>query len=376
MSTNPRLLRGCLDSFDTYTLLAMVNLHGKLPVLQVPALLHHWNDTLGPKFPSTSPAIHTQDSRSFHLSAEERGELTSNSFVSNEVIEEIDRLRFERTVRLPRFGTIRYITREKDRDTSLIERTLAWCRDIMPLEDDTMTHGKPLHAPRLHLTIFFTPLTKTAGQVLSPNEINSGCTIFRGEQRKIYIWREEDLLRTILHEMVHALDYDFRIQMNLRTTNIFNEIAATNELNINETYTEVVAVILHCIAIVHILRIPTAFSTLLTYEYAHSLAICNKILDHYELPGLSCINETTCRIDEKTNVIEYTLFKTLCLRDLNTMVREQFLRKQLSFDVDEIYDFNEFLLNGLNDDLYKTIRSHRNDFSESLRFVMFALHHA
>lgn len=373
MPIDARLLRGSLDSFDTYTLLAMVNLHGKLPHLRVPPLLHRWNAQLGPKFPASSPAREVQGARGFHLSAEERSELTANSFVSGEVIEEIDRLRFERIVQIPRFGRVRYITKERERDTSLVERTLAWCRDIMPPEDDATTHGTPLRAPQLQLTIFFTPLTKTAGQVLSPNEINSGCTVFRGEQRNIYVWREEDLLRTLIHEVVHALDYDFRVQMNLRTTNIFNEIAGTNELNINETYTELVAIVLHCIALAHVLRIPTAFETLLTYEYAHSLAISNKVIDHYRLPGLSCIDQTTCKIEEKTNVVEYTLFKTLCLRNLDTMVREQFLREQLSFDVDEIYDFNEFLLSGLNDEFHDAIRAHRNDFSESLRFAMFAL---
>lgn len=363
MPIDARLLRPHLDAFDTYTLLAMVNLHGKLPPLAVPPLLHSWNARLGPLLPAKSPATPLRAAHPFRLPAKERAELVDNSFVSPQVVEHIERLRFERSVQLPGFGRVRYVTAERTRDTSLIERTIAWCCAIMPRDD----------APPAELTIFFTPLNKTAGPVLSPNEVNSGCTVFREDRRAIYIWREEDILRTVIHELIHAFDYDFRVQMNLRTTNIFNEVAGTNALNVNETFTEVVAVVLHCIAVAAAIGQPAAFETLLAYEYAHSLAICNKILDHFQLPGLSCIEQSDCRIDEKTNVVEYTLFKTLCLRDLNRMVREQFLREKLSFDVDEIYDFNEFLLNGLTDEFYAAIRRHRNDFSESLRFAMFAL---
>lgn len=343
----------------------MVNLHQKLPAVHIPELLHRWNAHFGAMFPAATKAKEVRATGRFELSATERSELAANAFVSNEVLEEISRLKFERTVEIGNIGRIRYVTAERDRDTSLLERTLAWCRSLMA---DS--------SPELELVIFFTPLTKTVGQMLSPNEINSGCTIFRGDRRYIYIWREEDLLRTVIHEMVHAFDYDFRVQMNLRTTNIFNEIAGTNELNINETFTEVVAIILHCIAVAAILQTPSAFEPMLQYEYAHSLAISNKILDHYELPGLSCIGDASCKIEEKTNVVEYTLFKTLCLRDLRRMVQEEFLREQLSFNLDEIYDFNEFLLNGLTDDFYNLIRSYRNDFSESLRFAMFGLRNA
>lgn len=363
-----------IDALDTYALLSLVNL---APLFHrtkfiVPQLLYTWRDTFYPLFHKRYNRTVEQSPTAFSIEEEEAKALEDNIFIGKSTEQEIKRLKFEQITTINSLYTVRVLSHSASLPSNLlqhIEKTIAWCGALMK------------NTQPMHITIYLTNSTKTMAARLTPNEINSGCTMIHPtddsglSKREITIWRTEDILRTIIHEMVHAADYDFRTQMNLRNINILNELTTSNELNINETFTEVATIILHSIAVCSILQNKALFYTILKFEYMHALMICNKVINHYKLPSLSCLSTNECKVIEHTNVIEYTLFKAICLRDLNTMVKEQFLREKLSFDIDEIYDFNEFLLNGVNDIFLKGLEMYRLEYSNSLRFALFGMHY-
>lgn len=83
---------------------------------------------------------------------------------------------------------------------------------------------------------------------IGPKEINSGCTSFSGSEKKVSVWRQEELEKVLLHELFHSLDLEDR----MNTSDIENFIyqyfdvrKEINKLTIFEFYVETMANILN-----------------------------------------------------------------------------------------------------------------------------------
>ncbi len=96
----------------------------------------------------------------------------------------------------------------------------------------------------LDITIYFTPYKKTwslARQNIGPCEINSGQTDFYSDgTRKITIWRREDYHKVLLHELLHAYDWDSLVPVAVRHS-------TNSHVHHAEAVVEACALLLHCI---------------------------------------------------------------------------------------------------------------------------------
>ena len=97
---------------------------------------------------------------------------------------------------------------------------------------------------KLNLFIFLTPfkkIIKYKGQILTRNEINSG--VCYKYYKWIQIFRSEELLKVLIHELLHYYDLD------CNTTDWIDELlpikTPCNSLLLNEAVTESMAIILH-----------------------------------------------------------------------------------------------------------------------------------
>ena len=90
-----------------------------------------------------------------------------------------------------------------------------------------------------------------ACQKIGSSQVNSAVTKFF-DNFSINLWRREELLKVILHELMHFLELDFHnypIEMNQFIYNIIN-ISPNHEIRLYESYVECWATILHLIYII------------------------------------------------------------------------------------------------------------------------------
>ena len=81
------------------------------------------------------------------------------------------------------------------------------------------------------------------------NEINSGSCSF-GLIKEINIWRIEDILKTTLHEFIHALELD-HFKDNEKIIRFYQKRykISDEKINTNEAYTEFLANLFNCFLI-------------------------------------------------------------------------------------------------------------------------------
>ena len=102
-----------------------------------------------------------------------------------------------------------------------------------------------------NIYVFLTSLNKKITKdsiVLGPTNINTGVTTRYSSEKKVnetIVFREDEVLKTIIHEMIHNVGMDFNIDIPYRDILQYFNINPKIELVLNEAYTEVLAIILN-----------------------------------------------------------------------------------------------------------------------------------
>ena len=151
--------------------------------------------------------------------------------------------------------------------------------------------------------------------ILGPREINSGVCIFN--IRKILIFRKEESEKLLMHELCHLLNLDFSVVDIPNIHNILN-LNPNIETRINESITEIFALIIHSIVVAINLSNKKNYNlgtTLINYEINFNLIQIAKILNHF---GFNNSYEFFCShksniFKQTTSVLSYFIVKTACL---------------------------------------------------------------
>lgn len=151
---------------------------------------------------------------------------------------------------------------------------------------------------------------------LQPIHINSGSTL-PGEY--IHLWRHEELYKVLIHEMIHTFFLDFR------DTGIIHDyiksnynISTDSPVYIWESYTELLAVIIHSIYISK--SIDHAINIISVETYFNYLQ-CAKLLNHFKCDNLNDLQNNKCILSYKTDVFSYFFIKTSLLHSLNDTIQ-------------------------------------------------------
>jgi len=146
----------------------------------------------------------------------------------------------------------------------------------------------------------------------TPEGINSGST----DRVSILIWRKEDILKVLIHEMIHLLGFD-AVEDGKGIVDHYNDRydLGNKKLNIFEAYTEVWALLIHCYYIATI-----------THSSVRSGISLEELFFDYILIEKCWCNELGGRIltlfrsgedvDAHTNTMSYYVIKTEILNDL------------------------------------------------------------
>jgi hypothetical protein len=171
-----------------------------------------------------------------------------------------------------------------------------------------------------YLTIFlgiqkkYFPFNKD-DKFLAPDNINSGSTYVG---RSVSIWRSEELLKVLTHELIHFYGLDFYF-----TDKYYSDIESfiLSKFNItgfdrnNESYTETLAILIHTMFVSF--KSGIDYKKLLSYEIAFLLLQTKKILLYYsDKADFSDILTGKIHFIHNTSVISYFIIKLLLMLNI------------------------------------------------------------
>lgn len=189
-------------------------------------------------------------------------------------------------------------------------------------------------------------------QRLTPYHINSGVTSSSLDFADVLVYRKEEVIKVLTHELIHAFGLDAKF-ISKKDEDFFNNYFKLSSINtcksvtINESFTDSLACLINTIIYTHLQR-PTnfdiAFKKNIKKETTHIINQAEKVLlynGYYLNKDHKLENKNT--ICEHTHVISYYVLKAVVYTDLNTFINLLSINN-MSIDVSSYIDF-----------LYKTL---------------------
>ena len=166
------------------------------------------------------------------------------------------------------------------------------------------------------------------GKPLGRVEINSGYTSFdtKGNAKSIIIFRYEELVKVLIHELIHT----FRVDKNLYTnsdvknyveqrfpmiTHYEFECEHKHNILLGEAYVESLAHIFYCIFLSKFLQKRNLFNYFMEYTIKWSLIQTAKILEHYSVSNFDDFFNSF--VEEHTNTTAYYVIRSAILFNIN-----------------------------------------------------------
>lgn len=197
------------------------------------------------------------------------------------------------------------------------------------------------------IQIFFysTPLNKELIydiKSLNPININSGSTYRDGP---ITLWRDEELVKVLIHEMIHALRIDFTHMtpgFNELTNRIRKLVNINGDIKLYEAYTETVAIIINTV----IVTIRSGFSmrklqNLINIETNFTLYQTAKILKFFDFKSINELFDKTKSIIQTTSGFSYYMIKGALLCNLFKFI--DFIKNDINFNDALIKKFGDII---------------------------------
>lgn len=181
---------------------------------------------------------------------------------------------------------------------------------------------------------------------LSVDDINTGYSW----SNNIVIYRKEELLKLIIHEMIHLLDVDIKYEYDSNVKRQFMKSLCIESFNvlINESYVETWAIIIHMyISLLeqqknNYLNYKKYFEKTLLFNYNQVL----KILIFYNIDNFEDIlkGDGSCKriIDLKMNLFSYHILKLLNLINIDKFIKK-YSENKLKNIIKKEYNFDEYI---------------------------------
>lgn len=147
---------------------------------------------------------------------------------------------------------------------------------------------------------------KKKGTNLTGDHINSGATFLKGDY-PIVVWRKEEMMKVLTHELIHSLQYDDELyKLSLQGNKEFNFIE--NKYFLNETYTEIMAEFINLAVSLPQNSNYTVFKSMWNNEIDFSICQAIKVM---KLLGFQNFKEMThSKWKQETNIFNYYILKS------------------------------------------------------------------
>lgn len=184
---------------------------------------------------------------------------------------------------------------------------------------------------------------------LSHNNVNSGLSYLDN----VIIFRREEYLKLLIHELIHALDIDYKYETKKDQSVIFNIFSVnSNNLLINESYVETWAIIINVFLVLYeknkFSKINEKnidlFKKNMNKELLHGIEQCSKLCKYYNITDFNDIykkNTNTKKYIDDVNTFSYHIIKTINLFNINNFIKNF---KDSKYVMKTSYNFNTYIL--------------------------------
>ena len=200
---------------------------------------------------------------------------------------------------------------------------------------------------KLDIVMFLSKHKKTidfkSKEPLGINEVNSGVSTiyYNGNNQTIAIFREEECLKVLIHELLHAFNMDDK---DYRNTKIEDKVdSVKGSLELNEAYVEFTACVYNSICIIlernNYSFNKDTFQKMMKNEISHGIKQVAKILKYYNYKNINEYIEPKkkqFKLKEDTHVAAYYIFKLFILDNY---------KKYMNMPIKFILDDPELLVN-------------------------------
>lgn len=228
----------------------------------------------------------------------------------------------------------------------------------------------------IEINLYLTNLKKTKSRGLPMKDnVNSGSCLNNDNFSQINIWRKEELLKVLVHELIHALCYD-KYSDNPEIIHHYRETynISSNKMNTGEAYTEIWANIVNCYLITKIYGMKKeSFYHFLSLERAFCLFQAHKIFNLTEL-GKKQID-----INQYTNVLAYYIIRMELYNNIDGFIYFCRTKNKNYIEITNSQEYLRFLKeNSINNEIKsKNIRfkniDHNNFLYKTLRMTSIEL---
>lgn len=291
--------------------------------------------------------------------------IKDSKFMSSEIKKDADKLKYGYLIEFNN-NKIYYYSNQKVKVNNINPELLNICKVIKSLKilfkrenEEQIVH--------FYMTKKEKKFPKKKNSLLGPNESNSGVTFSNFvESGEITIYRREECLKVLIHELIHANFIDKElIFINEKLEKQFNSYFCTDyTILLNEAFTEAMATILNLFYIHITLKLKKKeLDKMFVNELKYSIYIYSKIMNHYNFNNLNKIlkqgiNKDLCKSNfpQKTNIIAYYVFKPLILLNLNLFasmyekysidyrISNGFIEHFIKFILDHITELNGIII--------------------------------
>lgn len=168
-------------------------------------------------------------------------------------------------------------------------------------------------SPDIEVWIFLCPHKKLfpniRGKPLGRNEVNSGVTMLSPRESWIQIFRKEEVLKVLIHELLHYYELEIRDEAD----SIQKELGINFLLN--EAYNELFAIYCHTLYYANYKKLD--FNECLNKEIKYSENMFNKIIKYYKINNWSDFFKDS--YIQYSNVFSYYVLKYLLMEHLDIL---------------------------------------------------------
>ena len=177
--------------------------------------------------------------------------------------------------------------------------------------------------------VYFETLNKKLfpekNEILDIDNVNSGVTYLEHNHKcgDITLYRKEEVLKVLIHELIHSHLIDFHI-ISSKNSKLINDLFCSNyKILLNEAFTETFATIINLFYInININKKSSKkyLNEMLLNEIVYSNYISSKIFNYYKINSINEIikknGDCNTNFMQKTNVFSYYILKNIFLFSL------------------------------------------------------------
>jgi hypothetical protein len=205
--------------------------------------------------------------------------------------------------------------------------------------------------------------------ILKGINVNSGVTYFSPPLSSVLVYRKEEMIKVLTHELIHACGIDDKMVASYKIDKLNELFCVERDINVNETFTDAFACLINltmftilknCKGLKLLSRFKSNFNNELSFIKGQAYKVL--LLNKYALSKDKII--CTIKNEEKTNGIAYYVLKAVIFNNfINYILKHNFILK----DVDDFLKYIYIGINKINWDTFGKNEYDKMDDKHNLR---------